>query len=101
MKVACTATMLAAAAVALAASPLVAQTTGERSVEQYACKDLIREGGANRDIAVAFLHGFILGKSGRSTFDPELLHKQSDAFLDRCIENPNEKAVDAMTKVKN
>jgi hypothetical protein len=31
----------------------------------------MRESGANRDVAVAFLHGFLLGKSGlRSPLRP-------------------------------
>jgi hypothetical protein len=28
------------------------------------------------------------------------LAKQTDAFVNRCLDNPNEKAIDAMTKVK-
>lgn len=94
-------TVFVLAACVLGTASVHAQGSTERSVEQYLCKDLVRESGRNRDIAVAFLHGFILGKSGRSTFTPDVLHKQTDAFIDRCIENPSEKAVDAMMKVKN
>jgi hypothetical protein len=50
---------------------------------------------------IAFLHGFLLGKSGSSKFDVEVLTKQTDAFIDRCLSNPDEKASDAMLKVKN
>ena len=71
-----------------------------RTVEQYACKDVVRERGADRDVAIAFLHGFLLGKSGASKFDLDALHKQSDAFIERCLDNPAEPAVQAMTKVK-
>jgi hypothetical protein len=29
-----------------------------------------------------------------------MLHKQSDAFIERCLENPAEPALEAMIKVK-
>jgi hypothetical protein len=81
--------------------PVQAQDTNERTVEQYACKDILRESGSNRDVAIAFLHGFLLGKSGGSKFNLETLKKQTDAFLERCLENPHDKAIDTMMKVKN
>jgi hypothetical protein len=71
-----------------------------RTVEQYGCKDVMRERGPDRDVAIAFLHGFLLGKSGTNKFDLEILHKQSDAFIERCLENPAEPALEAMIKVK-
>ena len=71
-----------------------------RTVEQFACKEVMRERGPDRDVAIAFLHGFLLGKSGGSKFDLEVLHKQSDAFIERCLENPAEPALEAMVKVK-
>lgn len=71
-----------------------------RTVEQYLCKDVMRESGANRDVAVAFLHGYILGKSGSGKFDLEVLHKQTDDFIERCLDNPAQKAVDVMAKIK-
>jgi len=87
-------------AAALAATPVRAQDTGDRTVEQYACKDVMRETGDNREVAIAFLHGFLVGKSGSSKFNLDTLKKQTDEFMDRCLDNPNEKAVDAMQKVK-
>ena len=71
-----------------------------RTVEQYLCKDVMRESGANRDVAIAFLHGYLLGKSGGSKFDLEVLHKQSDDFIEQCLDNPAQNAVDVMAKVK-
>lgn len=81
--------------------PVQAQDTNERTVEQYACKDILRESGSNRDVAIAFLHGFLLGKSGGSKFNLETLKKQTDTFLERCLENPHDKALDTMMKVKS
>jgi len=84
--------------VMLGFAPAHAQDT--RTVEQYTCKDILREHGSNRDVAIAFLHGFLLGKSGGSSFQVEALAKQTDEFIDRCIDTPQEKAVTVMMKVK-
>jgi hypothetical protein len=76
-----------------------AQNAKNRNIDQYICKDVMRESGANRDVAIAFLHGFLLGKSGSATFNIDVLHKQTNDFIERCLDNPREKAVDAMSKV--
>jgi len=80
--------------------PASAQDNTDRTIEQYTCKDILRESGSNREVAIAFLHGFLLGKSGASKFNIGVLTKQTDDFVDRCLDNPNEKAVDVMMKTK-
>jgi HdeA/HdeB family len=85
----------------ISAGAALAQEPSDRTVEQYACKEVMRETGSNREVAIAFLHGFLVGKSGSSKFNVDILHKQTDAFVDRCLDNPAEKAVDAMMKVKS
>jgi hypothetical protein len=77
-----------------------AQDKSDRSVDQYTCKDIMRESGSSRDVSMAFMHGYLLGKSGATTFNIELLHRQTDAFINRCLDNPNEKALNAMMNVK-
>jgi hypothetical protein len=77
-----------------------AQDGRDRTVDQYQCRDIMRDSGADRDVAIAFLHGFLLGKSGQVQFNLDDLHKRTDAFIERCLSNPNEKAVDAMMTVK-
>ena len=89
----------AAVLLAGATVPISAQDSKDRAVEQYSCKDIMRESGANRDVAIAFLRGFLLGKSGSTKFNLDVLHKQSDDFIEHCLSNPNEKAMDAMAKV--
>jgi hypothetical protein len=93
--------LLALALLALGLGPASAQDAKDRTIEQYSCKDVVRESGTDRDVAVAFLHGYLLGKSGNSKFNLDVLHKQSGAFIERCLDNPAERAVDAMSKVKN
>jgi HdeA/HdeB family len=84
----------------LIASSVVSAEPQPRTIEQYMCKDVMRESGANRDVAIAFLHGYLLGKSGSSKFDLDALHKQSDDFIEQCLDNPAQKAVYVMAKVK-
>jgi HdeA/HdeB family len=72
----------------------------DRAVEQYQCKDVMRESGSNRDVAIAFLHGYVLGKANASNFNLDVLERQTDSFIERCLNNPNEKAVDAMATAK-
>jgi HdeA/HdeB family protein len=80
--------------------PVWAQDSKDRVVEQFTCKDIMRESGANRDVVIAFLHGFLLGKSGSSKFNLDVLRRESDDLIERCLDNPGEKAVDAAAKVK-
>lgn len=72
----------------------------DRTVEQYTCKDILREAGSSRDVAIAFLHGYLLGKSGSSKFNIDTLQKQTDAFTERCLDNPKDKAEDVMMQIK-
>jgi len=85
---------------ALIATSAISAEPQPRTIEQYLCKDVMRDSGANRDVAIAFLHGYLLGKSGSSKFDLEVLHKQTDDFIEQCLDNPAQKAVDVMAKVK-
>jgi hypothetical protein len=78
--------ILSVTSVIVGAGPAIvfAQETTDRTVEQYTCKDIMRESGSNRE----------------SEFNIEALAKQTDAFIDRCLDNPNEKAKDVMLAVK-
>ena len=78
---------------------LLAQGSQDRIIEQYTCKDIMRESGASRDVAIAFLRGFLLGKSGSTKFNIDVLRKQSDEFIERCLTNPDEKAMEVMSKI--
>jgi len=92
--------LVASFGAAIGTTSVVAQTAADRSVEQYTCKDVMRESGGNRDVAIAFLHGYLVGKSGVSKFNLETLRKQTDSFIDQCLDNPNAKAEDIMMKIK-
>jgi hypothetical protein len=81
------------------AAPSGAQQGKDRTIEQYECRDIMRDSGANRDVAIAFLHGYLLGKSGGSKFNLDTIQKQTDLFLEHCLLNPRQKAVDAMMSI--
>jgi HdeA/HdeB family len=86
---------------ALGSDRASAQSANSRTVDQYTCKDVMREHGDNRDVTIAFLHGFLLGKSESAAFDIGTLHKQTSAFIEYCLDHPGEKAVDTMSKIKD
>jgi hypothetical protein len=92
--------MALSVAVLAGTGAVFAQDKGERSVDQYTCKDVMRDSGSSRDVAIAFIHAYLLGRANATTFNVDVLNKQTDAFINRCLDNPNEKALDAMMKVK-
>jgi HdeA/HdeB family len=92
--------MALVAALTCFASSAGAQGSMDRTIDQYKCRDVMREAGANRDIAIAFLHGFLLGKSGSQNFNLDALHKQTEGFVEHCLSNPDGKAIDSMMTVK-
>lgn len=64
-----------------------AQPSMDRNIDQYECRDVMRDSGVNRDVAIAFLHGFLLGKSGSAGFNLDKIKQQTDAFIERCLSN--------------
>ena len=95
----CVAAILSAAL--LPAAPAASQTATDRAVELFTCKDVMREPNTSREVAIAFLHGWLLGKSGGSKFNVEALEKQTSAFIEQCLDNPQSKAADVMAKLKS
>jgi HdeA/HdeB family len=77
-----------------------AESGADRTIDQYKCKDVMREPDGNRAVAIAFLHGYLLGKSGDSKFNVEVLEKQTDDFIEQCLDSPQAKAEDVMLKLK-
>jgi HdeA/HdeB family len=76
------------------------QSRSDRMIELFTCKDVMRQPSTNREIAIAFLHGYLLGKSGNSKFNVEILESQSNAFIEQCLDNPQSKAIDVMMKAQ-
>jgi hypothetical protein len=93
---------------ALAAAPLLypaaAMAEGEAPKEtmvdmtSYTCKDIVRFSGEERTVALAVLNGYALGKKGITTFDSEKLGKATNDFIEHCLDNPSDKALEAFAK---
>ncbi len=70
----------------------------QKDLNNFTCKDIMRFSGDHRDIALAFMHGYRLGKKGTSVYSSEQLGDASDRFIEYCLDNPTAKAVTAMDK---
>ena len=65
------------------ASPTSAQDRRDLAVDQHQCRAIMRDSGADPDVAIAFLQGFLNGTSGQVRFNLDDLHKRTDAFIER------------------
>jgi hypothetical protein len=92
-----------AGAVSAAISLLVATSVlnaGEMNdLNDFSCKDVMRLSGEERDISIAFVQGYMLGKSKDTKYDIEKLAGITDAFIDYCLDHPSEKALTSFEKV--
>ena len=57
------------------------------------CREVMIQSGSSRDITVAFLHGFILGKSGNTVIQSELLTNSTETFYQACLSQPDANAI--------
>ncbi|GAB6909736.1 hypothetical protein JCM12296A_55840 [Desulfosarcina cetonica] len=71
----------------------------EQDLNNYACKDVMRMTGSSRDVAIGVLHAFILGKKGTTKFETTQLADATDAFIEYCLDNPNDNALKVMEKM--
>jgi hypothetical protein len=102
-------TLMSAAAVA-AALLLVAEQGAAQSakpdrsvksddLESFLCKDVMRMSGEDRVIATSVLHGYTLGRKNVTKYVVAELSKITDSFVEHCLNNPNDKALQAFTKL--
>lgn len=76
-----------------------AQEDNVKNINSFTCKVIIRANDFDQDAAIAFMHGYLLGKSGKETFDSEKLGLASDTFIDTCLDNPNSIAIEVLAKI--
>jgi hypothetical protein len=60
---------------------------------------VIQEGRDPEDLEMDY-DEFLLGKSGKSSFNVDTLRKQSDQFIEACLEKPGDRAINVMATVK-
>jgi hypothetical protein len=59
----------------------------------------MRLSGSEREVSLALVHGYRLGKMGTTQFDVEALSDLTDAFIEYCLDNPAENALEAFEKL--
>ena len=91
----CVKQILAALVVTGAASlPMTAGAQeDEGKLTDTSCRDVMILSGADRDTTIAFFHGYLIGKLGKTTVDLDKLTDSTEAFLNACLDNPKAKAV--------
>jgi hypothetical protein len=71
----------------------------QHDLKEFSCKDVMRLSGSEREYALAFVHGYRLGKMSTSEYDIEALAAITEKFIDYCLDNPNENALAAFEKI--
>jgi hypothetical protein len=84
----------------LTAAPiLAADAPATKDLKDFSCKEIMIQSGSDRDISIAFVHGYMLGKNKTTQYEIDKLAKITDAFLDYCLDNPGENALASFEKV--
>ncbi len=60
--------------------------------------DILLAAGDERDLAIMFIQGYFVGKTGKTTYDSNKIAEATDRFLDLCIDGPNSKVIATMAK---
>ncbi|WP_295888619.1 HdeA/HdeB family chaperone [uncultured Thiohalocapsa sp.] len=94
-----TVTVTAALLFGTTAAALAEEPTTDRDLNQYLCKDVMRLSGSEREVSLALVHGYRLGKMGTTEFDVEVLSDLTDRFIDYCLDNPTDNALAAFEKL--
>ena len=84
-----------------AGSAAFAEESKPQDLSSYACKDVMRMSGVERDLSLAFVHGYRLGKINTTRYEVDALAAITDKFIDHCLDNPNDKALAAFEKIGN
>lgn len=80
---------------------------GEMTIEskidigKLTCKELMRGNDGDREIGIAFYHGFLAGKKNEQTIDLHGAYSLTDRVKDFCLSNPTETVMDAFAKSAN
>ena len=87
------------ALLSLSVTAMAADKPEMRDLSEFSCKDVMILSGQDRDISIAFVHGYVLGKNDTTKYEIDKLAKITDAFLDYCLDHPAEKALASFEKV--
>jgi hypothetical protein len=76
-----------------------AEKAAMTDLNDYLCKDVMRLSGVDRQVSIALVHGYRLGKKGTTDFDTQALSEITDEYMEHCLDNPNDKALAAFEKI--
>ncbi len=68
-------------------------------IEKLLCKDVMILSGLDRDVTIAFMHGYVLGKSDGSTVNSAKLTDATESFLNICVEQPKKMALEVLAEL--
>ena len=91
--------VLVAALLAHAPLGFAESSTLVDDLSAYKCRDVMRMSGDARDIALAVLHGYTLGKKGVVRYAPADLSKVTNEFIEHCLDHPSDNAMEAFAKI--
>jgi hypothetical protein len=69
-----------------------------RDLKDFQCRDVMILSGEDREIAIAFAHGYMLGKKNTTRYVPEVLAVATDNFMDYCLDHPADNALESFEK---
>ena len=93
------ATALVTALSVVGSAAFAQEPSAKQDLSGYMCKDIMRTSGDDREVALALLHGYRLGKMGTTQFDTQILAQATDDFIEYCLDHPNEKALAVFEKL--
>jgi hypothetical protein len=82
-----------------ASATLAEDPSTQKDLSEFLCKDVMRLPGSEREYALAFVHGYRLGKMNTTQYEIEALAAITDKFIDHCLDNPNGNALATFEKI--
>lgn len=86
----------------LAVTPALAEEGApeERTVDiaKFTCKELMGGDDTDREVGMAFFHGFLAGKRDSRTINLQDMGAMTDRVKDYCLSNPTSTVMDAFAK---
>mgnify|MGYP001817537776 CR=1 FL=1 len=93
-----TLTAVMALSILSAAVSGTAVAADKRDFGTQTCREVMRLSGSDRDIALAFAHGYVLGKKGTTQYEVDALAQVTDQFIDYCLDHPAANALQSFEK---
>ena len=75
------------------------ETSSPKDLNDYQCKDVMRLSGSDRENALAFVHGYALGKKNQTQFQVDVLTAVTDKFIEHCLDHPSDNALAVFEKL--